>query len=98
MCRTVCDVAWLMVIRTRSRLWNWGTPQFRSNNLLALKNFGERLRRSLPESPNAFLLHAIGIRRSSIRGRARSCHEWCIPAGLPTENGGTDEGSMFKVF
>src|SRR5882762_7468396 len=55
-----------MVIRTRSRLWNWGTPQFRSNNLLASKNFCGKLRRSLLESPNACLLHAIGIRRSSI--------------------------------
>ena len=30
--------------------------------------------------------------------RNRVMNEWCIPAGLPTENGGTDEGSMFKVF
>ena len=76
-----------------------GNPPVPLEQLTSVQNFLREAAEEPGGEPERFL--ASCHRNSQVfneRLRRNRVMKWCIPAGLPTETGGTDEGSMFKVF
>jgi hypothetical protein len=75
-----------------------GNPPVPLEQLTSVQNFLREAAEEPGGEPERFLASCHRNSQVFKEAAARSCHEWCIPAGLPTETGGTDEGSMFKVL